>query len=265
MIARRALSSTGLVGPVQLSRCSVGFHAARTSRFLENPLPRHFSGTSQERSRGGGVGRGPVSWAAVGLVATIGTGLAWYYTSSRKEQMATTAVQLKSSGKPDLGGPWTLVDQNGIPRTDKSYYGKVLLLYFGFAHCPDICPAELVKVGNILKRVEEKHPNLTQIHPIFITVDPERDSIAQLRYYGKDFDPRIQYLTGTKEQVARATRAYRVYFSKAVDHEDDDEYMVDHSIVLYLVGADGELIDFFTQSMSVDDCVQKLPSLLQGR
>ncbi len=267
MITGRVLNAIGLVGPVRWSRRSLGFHAARCSRFLESHLPplRYFSGTSQQSSRGGGVGRGPVTWASVGLVAATGTGLAWYYTSSREERMTKTAVKLQSTGKPDLGGPWTLVDQNGIPRTDRSYHGKVILLYFGFAHCPDICPAELVKVGNILKRLDEKHPNLLRIHPVFITVDPERDSINQLQYYGKDFDPRIQYLTGTKEQVARATRAYRVYFSKADVHEEDEDYMVDHSIVLYLVGANGELIDFFTQSMTVDDCVKKLSSLLPAK
>eukprot|EP01084_Bolivina_argentea_P251040 420875_1 len=272
MAARRVLSTTtGLGGgPVRWSRCSLGFHASsRSSRFLEHPFPprRHCSGTSQQHKKKpvAGVGRGPVTWASVGILAAVWTGMAWWYTSSREKKMTRAVVEVQTTGKPDLGGPWTLVDQNGIPRTDKSYYGKVILLYFGFAHCPDICPAELVKVGNIIKRMDEKHPNLPQIHPVFITVDPERDSIAQLRYYSKDFDQRIQYLTGTKEQVARATRAYRVYFNKTGDHDDDEDYMVDHSIVLYLVGSDGELLDFFTQSMTVNDCVKKTSSLLAAK
>ncbi len=269
MATRRVLSTaTGLgSGPAQWSRCSLGFHApSRCSRFLERSfLPcRYCSSTSKPRENkpSVGAGRGPVTWASVGLTAVIGAGMAWYYTSSREEKITQQCVMMQSTGKPDLGGPWTLVDQNGIPRTDKSYYGKVVLLYFGFAHCPDICPAELVKVGNIIRQMSEKHPNLPQVHPIFITVDPERDSIAQLQYYGKDFDQRIQYLTGTKEQVARATKAYRVYFNKAADHDDDEDYLVDHSIVIYLVGSNGELIDFFTQSTTVDDCVKKMSSLL---
>ena len=100
-----------------------------------------------------------------------------------------------------------------------------MLLYFGFTFCPDICPNELVKMGRALDILEEDS-SLPKVVPIFITVDPHRDSVAQMKEYVKDFHPRTVALTGTADQVARATRAFRVYFSN-VDHrdEDDDDYV----------------------------------------
>lgn len=96
--------------------------------------------------------------------------------------------------------------------------------------------------------------------PIFISVDPSRDTIGQLRYYSQDFHKDFTYLTGSKDQVAAAAKAYRVYFSKAidVDAESDEEYLVDHSIVLYLVGPNGDFLDFFTQRMEVGQIVDKI-------
>jgi protein SCO1/2 len=110
--------------------------------------------------------------------------------------------QVKSTGKPNLGGPWTLVDMHGVPRTERDYLGRYCLLYFGFTFCPDICPAELVKVDNILKQLPAKLGKKSPpLKPVFISVDPERDSLLQLRHYAQDFNPDIDYLTGTKEQV----------------------------------------------------------------
>jgi len=91
-------------------------------------------------------------------------------------------------------------------------------------------------------------------------VDPARDTIGQLRHYGQDFHKKFQYLTGTIEQVARAAKSFRVYFSKVndADLDSENEYLVDHSIVLYLVGADGEFVDFFTQRMDANEVVEKI-------
>ena len=98
-------------------------------------------------------------------------------------------------------------------------------MYFGFTFCPDICPNELVKMGRALDMLDAQ-PDLPKIRPIFITVDPYRDTVAQMAAYAKDFHPRTVALTGTPDQVARATRAFRVYFSN-VDHreEGDDDYV----------------------------------------
>lgn len=98
------------------------------------------------------------------------------------------------------------------------------------------------------------------VKPVFVSVDPSRDSIGQLRYYAQDFHPDIDYLTGTTEQVGAAAKAYRVYFSKAhdVDVDSEEEYLVDHSIVLYLVSPTGEFLEFYTQRTEVPDVIERM-------
>lgn len=98
------------------------------------------------------------------------------------------------------------------------------------------------------------------LQPLFISVDPSRDTVGQLRHYKQDFHPAIQYLTGTSDQVGKIARAFRVYFSKVMDADLDSEedYLVDHSIVLYLVGSKGEFLDFFTQRMEAKEIVEKI-------
>lgn len=100
----------------------------------------------------------------------------------------------------------------------------------------------------------------TTINPVFITVDPTRDTIAQLQAYRNDFHPSFRWLTGTVDQIANVTKAFRVYFSKADadEHNPEEEYLVDHSIVMYLMDVDGEFIDFYTQSTSISDIVTRI-------
>jgi protein SCO1 len=200
--------------------------------------------------------RGPVTMLSLGLASISLGGILWYYKLEKEKKTERVASQVTTTGKAALGGPWVLVDQDGIPRTDASYKGKYQILYFGFSFCPDICPSELVKIGKVIDILTEKGIDVT---PLFITVDPPRDTIQQLKNYSQDFHSKIQYLTGTKEQVGKACKAYRVYFSKANENEDDDEdYLVDHSIVFYLLDDKGEFQDFFTQRMQVGDIVTKI-------
>lgn len=112
----------------------------------------------------------------------------------------------------------------------------------------------------LLLLLTEKRGVADTLQPLFISVDPGRDTVGQLRHYAQDFHPRIQYLTGTTDQVAKASKAFRVYFSKVgdADLDSDDEYLVDHSIVLYLVGPNGDFLDFFTQRMDYKDIVEKI-------
>lgn len=202
-----------------------------------------------------------------------------YYNIEREKKVEKVSGQIAHVGKPKLGGPWVLVDHNGIPRTDASYRGKMNLLYFGFTHCPDICPNELVKVKKIVNAAGNNslpkfllNHNLFELHiiyfaalngieikPIFISVDPVRDTVGQLKFYSKDFHPSFDFLTGTPEQVGNVAKSFRVYYSKAnEDADDESEYLVDHSIVLYLISPDGEFLDFFTQKMQVNDIVDRI-------
>ena len=228
--------------------------------------PRLLSDQSKGRTSSRGPPRGPVTFASLCVMAAAGGGLTYYYQAEKERRAERVASETVTTGKAALGGPWVLVDQDGIPRTDASYRGKFTLLYFGFSYCPDICPSELVKIGKVMDELSQdkvtgsgSSKRYCPIQTLFISVDPARDTVGQLKHYSQDFHPEIHYLTGTKEQVAVATKAYRVYFSKANEsNNDEDDYLVDHSIVFYLLSPEGEFLDFFTQRTLVGDIVEKI-------
>jgi len=163
-----------------------------------------------------------------------------------------------AAGKPAIGGEWSLIDLDGNLVTNRTFEGKWTLLYFGFARCPDICPSEMVKVGKVMDTLAEQHPELAKnLQPIFVSVDPARDSLKALKEYGKDFHPSYVFLTGSPEQVQKMAKKYRVYVSKA-DETEDGDYLVDHSIVIYFHDDQGDLADCFTQSMRPSDVTEKI-------
>jgi protein SCO1 len=194
------------------------------------------------------------------LTSAIAFGSVSYYNITHADKLTTTASKVTTVGTALLGGDWTLVDtESGKFVTNEDYKGEVLLLYFGFAHCPDICPSELRKLSSVLE--ECKSSGISNIRGLFVTVDPARDSVDNLRKYKLDFHPSITYLTGTPEMIKRMAKLYRVYISKA-DETEDGDYLVDHSIVIYGVKKDGEFGDFFTQSMKKGDIVKKIKAIL---
>lgn len=196
----------------------------------------------------------------LGLAGFVGSGVVYYYELEKKRlQEQSTKTKITSVGKPLLGGkPWTLVDcTSRAAFSSKDLFTmeqKYHLLYFGFTHCPDICPNELKRIGQVVDELKAKH-SIT-ILPTFITVDPARDTVKQMNYYKQDLHPSFRMLTGTDEQIEHVAKSYRVYFSKA-DEDTDGGYLIDHSIVMYLVNDEGEFIDFFTQSAKVSDIVQR--------
>ena len=217
---------------------------------------RHFSSQSSKSS--------PIGWVSLGFALGFG-GLAVGWYLREKEKVAQKIVQsgTKSYGKPLLGGPFTLVDQNGRIVTDKTLFSpsskKFALLYFGFTHCPDICPSEMVKMTKIIDALDKLgDPFQNRILPVFITVDPKRDGVAQVGHYVKDFHPGTVGLTGTPKQIADVCKAYRVYHLPQETESEDEEYLVDHSIVIYLIAPDGTFLDFFTQLIEVDEAVNRI-------
>lgn len=167
--------------------------------------------------------KGPVSWASLLLTAATLLGLVVYYRTSRARQLAESQSRVESVGTPLLGGPWSLVDSTGRPFTSGDLLGRYVLLYFGFTYCPDICPSELQKMAAVVRALEKKPALKGRVAPVFISVDPARDTCEQVGAYCKDFHPNMIGLTGTPGQVAQAAKAYRVYFSEVDRKEGDDE------------------------------------------
>ena len=156
---------------------------------------------------------------------------------------------------------------NGKIATDKDLLGKFVLVYFGFTHCPDICPNELVKIGTIMDSLESNQSTKGKVEPVFISIDPRRDTVGQMERYRHDFHPKIRYLTGTPDQVTRVAKLFRVYWSKVdevVDDDDEEDYSVDHTIVLYLMGPDGKFIDLFTQSVETKAILSKINDIVSN-
>lgn len=148
-----------------------------------------------------------------------------------------------------IGGPFTLVDQNGGQRRDTDFRGSYMLIYFGYSFCPDVCTTALSDMSQALDRVG---PAAQKVQPIFITIDPARDTVEQLKSYGANFHPRMVALTGRPEAIASAAKAYRVYFAKSKETADQPEYLMDHSSIIFLMDRDGRYLTHFTHATPVD-------------
>ena len=163
--------------------------------------------------------------------------------------------RVQSSGKALVGGPFTLVDPSGKTVTDQNFRGRYMLIFFGYTHCPDICPAELQVMAAAL---DQLGPKAAKVVPIFITLDPERDTPEAVGAYVKNFGPNIVGLTGSMEAVAAAAKAYRVSFSKFQDENSGTNYTIDHSALAYLMGTDGEYITHIPYGTSVAQMLDTL-------
>jgi protein SCO1 len=156
--------------------------------------------------------------------------------------------RVETSGKALVGGPFTLIDSAGKTVTDQDFRGRYMLIFFGFTHCPDICPAELQVMAAALDQLGDK---AKKVVPIFITLDPERDTPEAVGAYVKNFSSNIVGLTGSKEAISATAKAYRVSFSKFQDKSGGDNYTIDHSALAYLMGTDGEYITHIPYGTSV--------------
>lgn len=198
----------------------------------------------------------PGAFVVLALVVLLGVG----FLAGRHFFGQPLAGPLQEKAGADIGGPFTLVDQDGRTVSDTDFHGKYMLIYFGYTYCPDVCPTSLTRNADALKLLGDK---AEQVQPILISVDPERDTPEVLKPYVKAFGPNLIGLTGTPEQIAAVAKAYRIYYGKAPSAAPDGPYLVDHSAFTYLVGPDGHFLRFFSHSMKPQDMAAELAQTIQ--
>ena len=148
-----------------------------------------------------------------------------------------------------VGGPFELTDHTGHVRTQRDFRGQLMLVYFGFTYCPDICPTDLQAIGLALDKLGN---DAARVQPLFVTVDPERDTREHLAEYVKLFHPRLIGLTGSLDSIRKAADAYKVYFAKVPISKEANDYTVDHTAYIYLMDRDGNYLGFFPPGTSAD-------------
>lgn len=176
--------------------------------------------------------------AAIALAAFV----TWRLTQPEPVAVSGVNRTLAVSPQIDIGGPFELTDQNGNRVTDAHFRGKFMLVYFGYGFCPDVCPTELQNMSAALDRLGKA---ADVVQPVFITVDPERDTVAFLADYVPLFSDRLIGLTGEPQEIDKVARAYRVYYAKAPNGSDKEDYLVDHTSFVYLMGRDGAFLTMF--------------------
>jgi protein SCO1/2 len=167
----------------------------------------------------------PMIILALGFVSLVGVAL--YIVSQPADHRAVA----------NIGGPFQLVDQNDKRVTDATYKGGPIIIFFGYTHCPDVCPTTLFEMSEVLKLI----PNTKKVSALFVTVDPERDTPEKLKDYLSSFDPRISGLSGTRADIDATLKAYRVYAKKVP--QENGEYSMDHSAIIYLMDKQGHFVN----------------------
>lgn len=180
-----------------------------------------------------------------------------YLPGMRPEQPSST-----STGTVAIGGPFTLTDVQGRTVTEVDLKGRYSLVFFGFTHCPDICPLALQVVSQAL---EAAGPAAEKVQPVFITIDPERDTAEALAAYMANFDPRFMALTGTPEQVQVAEKSYRVFAAKVptkdAEGKDTGDYAMNHTGYIYLMDRNGKYLAHFQKDTAPDELAARLKQL----
>lgn len=192
-----------------------------------------------------------------GFVLAIILALAAGYFALTNQRMDHAVV---SSGTALVGGPFHLTNQRGEAVTEKTYAGKYMMVFFGFSHCQDVCPTELQVMTAALQQLGAQ---ADQIVPIFVSIDPERDTPKVMADYAKAFDPRLQGLTGTPEQIAEIAKAYHAFYKKIPNEKNPEDYEMDHTSIIYIMGPDGSFIKHFNYTTDANALADDLKKVLK--
>lgn len=195
-------------------------------------------------------------WRALVLLALAlaGAGAAFSHDPREKpaeEDGRAEAARLMNdlmSGKARVGAPFTLTDQNGNARSLADFRGKLVLLYFGYTFCPDVCPTDLIAIGRLVQALGKDGG---AVQPVFVTLDPERDTQEILRDYAAAFHPRFVALRGSEQETRRIATAYKVYYEK-VKPPGSSVYVIEHTAFIFLLDRRGNYVAFFPPGTTVD-------------
>jgi len=195
------------------------------------------------------------------LLLIIAAGGFWYAFQAghfgKASESGNEATRIK------IGGPFDLTNQFGEAVSANNFHGQYMLIFFGYTYCPDVCPTTLTTISTALDVLGAR---AEKIVPVFVTVDPERDTPEFLKEYLQHFHPSIQGLTGTTEQIKKIAKAYGVYYAKvqengAADGADDD-YLMDHTAITFLMDPDGQYAAHFSHDATADAMAEKLSGIL---
>jgi len=184
--------------------------------------------------------------------------------SADSKNKAGQSGQVTATGKADIGGPFELLNQDGEITTDQDILGKPQLVYFGFSFCPDVCPTALQQMGAALAKAD---PDGTYYRPIFISVDPERDTPDAMKIYvsNNGFPKNLIGLTGSVDQVETAKKAYKIYSQKVEDSGSTAGYTIDHVNLIFLMDKNGDFVDVFTHMTTTQEIAQRLTDYKAGQ
>uniref|UniRef100_A0A0N4ZFW5 Thioredoxin domain-containing protein n=1 Tax=Parastrongyloides trichosuri TaxID=131310 RepID=A0A0N4ZFW5_PARTI len=187
------------------------------------------------------------NWKSAVVTLSLGGILLGALLYMRKQKLDEQEKQKKlMAGKARIGGEWELLNTEGKLEGSKDLLGKWVLMYFGFTHCPDICPDEIEKMMSVVENLNKTNPEIP-IVPVFISVDPARDTIQRVKEYCAEFSPKLKGFTGSLEQVKKVAKTFRVYHSQGPKTAEDD-YIVDHTVIMYLIDPNGEFHDYYGQN-----------------
>jgi protein SCO1/2 len=201
---------------------------------------------------------GLLAAAALGAAAALSLH-AWRHTSAVDDGLRKAHwMEDVMFGRAPIGGPFTLTDTKGQRRSLEDFRGRIVLLYFGYTYCPDVCPTDLMQVAAVLSRLG---PEAERVQALFVTFDPERDTPKHLHSYLKDFDPRLIGLTGTPEEIATAARLWRVYYAKVP--MADGNYLIDHTAYTFVIDQEGHYAGVFPPGSEAERMLVLIRSMLR--
>lgn len=195
------------------------------------------------------------------LFLSVGLACFWLIYHQLADQAVVTVQDRPGYGMPQLGGDFALVDQHGTRRSTSEFRGKYRLIYFGYSFCPDICPLGLQNMSGALKILGR---DLDNVVPLFVTIDPERDTVESLKIYATNFHPRFVMLTGTPQEITSVLKSYKVYAAKAKPDGTMADYLMDHSTLIYLMDREGQFMKSFPHTTPPED-LAKAVTVILGR